>query len=81
VVKRNKNEKSNISIYLLLLITQFTGCIVFNNVSYEVTVNEDGTGTALLTIEDINTDATTKEAIDEDVKSILGTRIKESAIC
>jgi len=56
---------------LLLLVIQFTGCIVFNNVSYEVTVNEDGTGTALLTIEDINTDAVTKEAIDEDVKSIL----------
>ena len=56
---------------LLLLVIQFTGCIVFNNVSYEVTVNEDGTGTALLTIEDINTDAVTKEAIDEDIKSIL----------
>ena len=56
---------------LLLLVIQFTGCIVFNNVSYEVTLNEDGTGTALLTIEDINTDAVTKEAIDEDVKSIL----------
>ena len=55
----------------LLLITQVTGCIVFNSVSYEVNVNEDGTGTALLTIEDINTDATTKETIDEDVKSIL----------
>jgi hypothetical protein len=55
----------------LLLITQVTGCIVFHSVSYEVNVNEDGTGTALLTIEDINTDATTKEIIDEDVKSIL----------
>lgn len=56
---------------LLLSFTQITGCIVFNNVSYEITVNDDGTGTALLTIEDINTDATTQEAIDEDVKSIL----------
>lgn len=55
----------------LLLITQVTGCIVFHSVSYEVNVNEDGTGTALLTIEDINTDAVTKEAVDEDVKSIL----------
>lgn len=55
----------------LLLITQVTGCIVFHSVSYEVNVNEDGTGTALLTIEDINTDATTKEIIDEDVKSIF----------
>lgn len=56
---------------LLLLITQVTGCIVFHSVSYEVNVNDDGTGTALVTIEDLNTDATTKEMIDEDVKSIL----------
>lgn len=58
-------------VFLIAAIAQFTGCIVFNNVSYEVTLNEDGTGTALLTIEDINTDATTKDTIDEDVKSIL----------
>ncbi len=55
----------------LLLITQVTGCIVFHSVSYEVNVNDDGTGTALLTIEDINSDGTTKEAIDEDVKNIM----------
>ena len=48
----------------LLLITQVTGCIVFHSVSYEVNVNEDGTGTALLTIEDINSDGTTKEVMD-----------------
>ena len=55
----------------MLLMTQLTGCIVFNSVSYEVNVNDDGTGTAMLTIEDINTDAATKETIDEDVNSIL----------
>jgi dGTP triphosphohydrolase len=63
--------KKLLYLVLLPLITQVTGCIVFHSVSYEVNVNEDGTGTALLTIEDINTDATTKETIDEDVKSIL----------
>jgi dGTP triphosphohydrolase len=63
----------------LLLITQVTGCIVFHSVSYEVNVNEDGTGTALLTIEDINTDAVTKEAVDEDVKSILEHGLKSQA--
>lgn len=56
---------------LIILITQITGCIVFNNVSYEVTVNEDGSGTAILVIEDLKTDAITTEAMDEDVKSIL----------
>ena len=60
-----------IYILSLIVLTQLTGCIVFNTVSYEVTVNEDGTGTALVMIKDINTDATTKESIEEDVKSIL----------
>ncbi len=55
----------------LLLITQLTGCIVFHSVSYEVNINEDGTGVAKLSIEDINSDASTKEALDEDVKNIL----------
>ena len=59
------------TLLLLLLALQLTGCIVFKSVSYEVTVNSDGTGTALVIIEDINTDATTKETIDNDVKSIL----------
>jgi len=36
-----------------------------------VNINEDGTGVAKLSIEDINSDASTKEALDEDVKNIL----------
>lgn len=58
-------------VLLLLFVVQLTGCIVFNNVSYEVKINHDGSGTVTLFIEDINTDASTNEAIDEDVKSIL----------
>ena len=61
-----------------ILISQLTGCIVFHSVSYEVSVNEDGTGTALVTIDDLNTDAATKEMIDEDVKSILEYGLKSS---
>ena len=59
--------------YLLLVLslTQFTGCIIINAVSYEVEVNEDGTGTALLSIYDINSDAYSKEALDEDVKNLF----------
>ena len=54
-----------------MLVSQFSGCIVFKSVSYEVNVNNDGTGIALITIEDINSDATTKENLDADIKSIL----------
>ncbi len=56
---------------LLLIVFQLSGCIVFHSVSYEVNVNSDGTGTAFVTIDDMNTDAATKETLDEDVKSIL----------
>jgi len=63
--------KKLLYLFSLILLTQLTGCIVFNTVSYEVTINEDGTGTALVVIEDLKTDATTKESLDQDVKSIL----------
>jgi len=63
--------KKIIYVISIILITQFAGCIIFKSVSYEVNVNNDGTGTAFVTIDDMNTDATTKETLDEDVKSIL----------
>jgi len=62
----------------LILITQLYGCIVFKSVSYEVNVNDDGTGTALVIVEDINTDASSKDLIDADVKSILEFGLKSS---
>lgn len=63
--------KKIIYVISFLLISQLTGCIVFHSVSYEVSVNEDGSGTARLKIEDINTDATSEEAIQEDVRNVL----------
>ena len=62
----------------ILLLSQLSGCIVFHSVSYEVNVNDDGKGTALVTIADINTDATTEEALDQDVKSILEYGLKSN---
>lgn len=56
---------------MIILLIQFYGCIRFNNVSYEVVMNGNGQGTATVLIRDINTDATSNEAKDEDVKSIL----------
>lgn len=55
----------------IILLSQLNGCIVFHSVSYEVNFNDDGTGTALVTIEDINSDAASKDNLDEDIKSIL----------
>lgn len=71
MTKRRVNLKKIIFLIAIITITQLTGCIIFNTVSYEVSMNDDGTGTATVFIEDINTDATTPEAIEEEVNSIL----------
>ena len=63
--------KKFILVLFAIILTQLTGCIIFNNVSYEVSMNDDGTGSVLVTIEDINSDATTKEDLDTDVKNVL----------
>lgn len=68
--------KKSFLVFLTIIVTQLTGCIIFHSVSYDININDDGTGTALVTIEDINTDATTKESIEEDVKSILDYGLK-----
>lgn len=62
----------NLKFILLLIIAfQLSGCIVFHSVSYEVNVNDDGKGSAIVAIDDINSDAQTKETLDEDINSIL----------
>lgn len=63
--------KKILFVFFAVIITQLTGCIVFNSVSYKVSFNDDGTGTALITIKNLNSDATTKESLDADVNSIL----------
>lgn len=60
----------------MFLTFQLTGCIVFRSVAYEINVKEDGTGIANLIIEDINSDATSKEALDEDIKNIMEYALK-----
>lgn len=63
--------KKIIYVLSLILISQLTGCIVFHSVSYDVNVNDDGTGTAKVFIEDINSDGKTDEAINQDVRGII----------
>lgn len=58
-------------LFLMISLTQLTGCIIFYTVSYEVDLNDDGTGTATVFIDDVNTDATTAETIKEEVDNIL----------
>jgi len=63
-------------ILLIIFISQITGCITFHSVSYEVNISEDGTGVAHLSIQDINSDATSKEELDEDIKNLLDYALK-----
>ena len=60
-----------ISLLLFLLIIQLTGCIIIHTVSYEVNVNEDGTGKAIVKVDDINTDSKTEEVMQEDANNVL----------
>lgn len=64
------------TLILITLTLQLTGCIVFHSVSYEINVNEEGTGMANLSIEDINSDATSNEVLDEDIKNIMEYALK-----
>lgn len=58
-------------LFAIISLTQLTGCIIFNTVSYEVDLNDDGTGTATVFIDDVNTDAVTAQTIEEEVNNIL----------
>jgi len=68
--------KKTFLVLLPIICTLFSGCIVFHSVSYEINVNEDGTGIANLSVEDINSDAASNEALDEDIKNIMEYALK-----
>lgn len=68
--------KKLLYVLLLALVTQFYGCIVFNAVTYEVNVSDNGAGTATVIVEDINSDATTQDQLNEDIKNIFDYGLK-----
>jgi hypothetical protein len=45
---------------------QFLGCLVFNNIYYDISLKPDGSGSATVLIEDINSDALTPEEFTND---------------
>lgn len=54
--------------FLLIALLSFllNGCIVFKTVSYEITLTNDLEGTAIVTIEDISSDAKNEEELEND---------------
>jgi len=67
-------------LFVVLIVSQFTGCIVINTASYEVTVNKDGTGTARITLEDLKSNAENDSVFSEDLKIILDSEYQSQTI-
>lgn len=55
----------------LLIIISNPGCLIFNKISYEITISEDKSGTANLYISDITSDATDDEAFAQDTAGLF----------
>lgn len=66
--------------YILLLFTTFSlsGCVLFNTVSYEITMRTENSGSALVIIRDICTDASDEEEEMNDVNSVFEYAAKSS---
>ena len=65
--------KKNLSIiiisFVLIFLTQ--GCLLMHSVSYEIKPDGNGNGTAVLTIEDIRSDALDAYELKEDKKNLF----------
>ena len=65
--------KKNLSIVIisLVLVLLAQGCLLMHTVSYEIKPNGNGSGTAVLTIEDIRSDALDAIELNEDKKNLF----------
>ncbi|MEJ2504991.1 MAG: hypothetical protein P8Y81_01855, partial [Ignavibacteriaceae bacterium] len=53
----------------LMLLTH--GCLLMHSVSYEINVDEKGGGTAIVTVDDIRSDALNSTELDQDKKTLF----------
>jgi hypothetical protein len=60
----------NFLIFIFILIST-SGCLVFQKISYEITINDDKSGTAKIYITDITSDATDSEAFKQDTSALF----------
>jgi len=65
--------KKNLSIIIIsfVLIFLIQGCLLMQSVSYEIKPDGNGNGTAVLTIEDIRSDALDATELNEDKKNLF----------
>lgn len=66
--------------YFLLILTSLllNGCVLFNTVSYEITMRTETSGSALVRIYDICTDASNEEEEMNDVNNVFDYAAKSS---
>ncbi len=65
--------KKNLSIIIIFFALMFLaqGCLLMHSVSYEIEPGEMGSGTAVLTIKDIRSDALDATELNEDKKNLF----------
>ena len=64
-----KNFKLLLFTFLLIFLTN--GCLIIHTVEYEVTPKSPTSGMAILTVEDIKSDAINSSELDEDKKNLF----------
>ena len=68
--------KKIFSILLLGLVVLLPGCLQFNTVSYDVNINDDGTGTVNVFIRDIRSDADSVSQFEQDKANLFNYMLK-----
>jgi hypothetical protein len=71
--------KKNLFSFLPVLITTsliFSGCIIFHQISYDVKLDTPTSGIAVITADDIRTDARTKADLEKDKKYLFHHMLK-----
>lgn len=68
--------KDSFFLLFLLLLLSSPGCLVFQKISYEITINDDKSGTANVYITDITSDATDNDAFGQDTSALFTFMLK-----
>lgn len=64
-------SKSSTFFLFILILLSSSGCLVFQKISYEITISDDKSGTANLYITDITSDASDSEALKQDTSALF----------
>ncbi|MGQ9798429.1 MAG: hypothetical protein ACUVRG_03920 [Ignavibacterium sp.] len=65
-------------IWVFALSFLLNGCVLFNTVSYEITMRTETSGSALVIINDISTDANNEEEEQNDINNLFDYALKSS---